>query len=272
MDEKPTVMSGFEDEDLREIRTNMDQTKRDLASTMDDLRERYSPGRFRQEAREAADDFEEKATELLHKRRDDLRRVADRIGETIRTHPVPFAAAGAAGLGISAWALLRRQSGQEEGEYPVEYQTLEDQRAVAGYYSSESGVEFACETDEEAAGEGQGKTGRVARQIGNRAMKLGESARSGSERLRGNFVEMVREHPFLTGSATFLLGILSGLIFPSTKPEDEALRGARERVRQKAQEMTEEARESAQRVAEEARRAAAEEAERQAERHGLTQS
>lgn len=261
MDEKSTVVSGMqEDEDLREIRSNMDQTKRDLASTLDDLRERYSPSKFKESARETADDLGEKASEMLQMKRDDLRRVADRVGETIRSHPVPFAAAGAAGLGISAWALLRRQSG-EEG-MPEEYRSLEEQSAVAGYYTEEhSGqeMEFLCEEED---GDGSGRAGRIARQVGDKARQFGDSARSNSDRLRTNFVKMVREHPFLTGSATFLLGILSGLIFPSTKPEDEVLSGARQRVRDKAQEIKEEAKESAQRVAEEARRAAAEEAER----------
>jgi hypothetical protein len=266
MDEKSTFVSGLEDEDLREIRTNMDQTKKDLASTLDDLRGRYSADRIKQSARERADELEEKASEMLQNRREDLRRVADRIGETIRSHPVPFAAAGAAGLGISAWALLRRQS-EEEVRYPEEYQALEDQRAVAGYYGEEyheSDIEFSCEQEEERA-EGTGKASRMARQIGDKAKEFGETARSSSDRLRTNFVEVVRDHPFLTGTATFLLGILSGLIFPSTKPEDQVLGGARQRVREKAQEIKEEAKESAQRIAEEARRAAAEEAER----HGL---
>jgi gas vesicle protein len=65
-----------------------------------------------------------------------------------------------------------------------------------------------------------------------------------------------------------LLGILSGLIFPSSRPEDQVLGGARTRVRQKAHEFKEEAKESAQRVVEETKRAAEEEAER----HGLTPS
>ncbi len=270
MDEKSTFVSGLEDEDLREIRTHMNQTKMNLASTIDDLRGRYSPSQFRKSVRETADELEEKASEMLQGRREDLRRVADRIGETIRSHPVPFAAAGAAGVGLSAWALLRRQSG-EERVYPEEYPSLGDQSAVAGYYGEEyheSDLEFSCEAGEEQSGEGGGRTGRMARQFGERARSLRESARGGSERLRANLVQMVREHPFLTGTSAFLLGILSGLVFPSTKPEEEVLGGARERVRQKAQEIKEEAKESAQRVAEEARRAAAKEAER----HGLSPS
>lgn len=267
MDEKTTIVSGIEDDELREIRTNMDQTKRDLAATLDDLKGRYSPESIKQSAMNKAEDLEEKASEMFQSKKEDLRKMADRIGETIRSHPVPFAAAGAAGLGISAWALLRRQSG-EGSTYGEEFQGFENQRAVAGYYSDEyheSEMEFSCEPEEQAD-EGAGKAGRIARQIGSRAKRFGETARSNSDRLRTNFVEVVREHPFLAGSATFLLGILSGLIFPSTRREDEVLEGARERVREKAREIKEEARESAQRVAEEARRAAAEEAER----HGLT--
>jgi ElaB/YqjD/DUF883 family membrane-anchored ribosome-binding protein len=242
----------MEDEDLREIRSNIDQTKRDLASTLDDLRERYSADRVKQSAKEKADDLGEMATEMLEKRKDDLWRVADRIGETIRNHPVPFAAAGAAGIGISAWALLRNQGGGGEEMYPEEYRSLDEERAVAGYYSedyAESGFEFSCEPDEEA-GDAKGKAGQVVRQVGERARNFGEIARSRSDQLRTNFIEVVKEHPFLTGTATFLLGILSGLIFPSSRPEDQVLGGARTRVRQKAHEFKEEAKESAQRVVE----------------------
>ena len=270
MDEKSTFVGGMEDEDLKEIRNNIDQTKRDLASTLDDLRGRYSADRIKQSAKEKADDLGEMASEMFEQRKDDLRRVADRIGETIRNHPVPFAAAGAAGIGISAWALLRDKGGGEEGIYSEEYRPLSEEGAVAGYYPenySESDFEFSCEPDEEA-GESRGKAGEMVRQMGERARDFGETARSKSEQLRTNFVEVVREHPFLTGTATFLLGILSGLIFPSTRPEDQVLGSARTRVREKAQELKEEAKESAQRVVEETRRAAEEEAKR----HGLAPS
>lgn len=269
MDEKSTFVGGIEDQDLKEIRSNIDQTKRDLASTLDDLKERYSADRMKESAKETADDLGEMASEMFEKRKDDLRRVADRIGDTIRNHPVPFAAAGAAGIGISAWALLRNQGG-EESAFPGEPHSIDSERAVAGYYSEdygESGFEFSCEPDEET-GEIKGKAGEIVQQMGERAKHLGETARSKSEQLRTNFVEVVREHPFLTGTATFLLGILSGLIFPSTRPEDQMLGSARARVRQKAQDLKEEARDSAQRVVEEARRAAEEEAKR----HGLTPS
>jgi ElaB/YqjD/DUF883 family membrane-anchored ribosome-binding protein len=260
----------MEDEDLKEIRGNIDQTKRDLASTLGDLRDRYSADRMKQSAKETADDLGEMASEMFEKRKDDLRRVADRIGETIRNHPVPFAAAGAAGIGVSAWALLKHKIGEQEGMYSEGYGSLDEERPVAGYYAEdfgESGFEFACEPDEEA-GEARGKAGQIVRQMGERARNFGETARSRSEELRTNFVEVVREHPFLTGTATFLLGILSGLIFPSTRPEDQVLGSARARVRQKAQELKEEAKESAQRVVEETKRAAEEEAQR----HGLTPS
>jgi len=259
----------MEDEELKEIRSNMDQTKRDLASTLDDLRERYSADRVKQSAKETADDLGEFASEMFEKRRDDLRRVADRIGETIRNHPIPFAAAGAAGIGISAWALMRNQGGAEEGEYFEPYQSLEAEPAVAGYYpesGTESEYEFSCEPDDEA--EGMSKAGRIVRQVGERARDLGTTARDKSEQFRTNFVQVVREHPFMTGTAAFLIGILGGLIFPSTRPEDQVLGSARTRVREKAMEIKEEAKESAQRVVEETRRAAEEEARR----HGLTPS
>ena len=270
MDEKSTFVGGMEDEDLKEIRSNIDQTKRDLASTFDDLKDRYSANRMKQSAKETADDLGEMASEMFEKRKDDLRRVADRIGDTIRNHPVPFAAAGAAGIGISAWALLRDKGGGGEGVYSEGYRPLSEEGAVAGYYPenySESDFEFSCEPDEEA-GEAGGKAGEMVRQMGERARDFGETARSKSEQLRTNFIEVVKEHPFLTGTATFLLGILSGLIFPSTKPEDQVLGSARTRVREKAQELKEEAKESAQRVVEETRRAAEEEAKR----HGLAPS
>jgi len=258
----------MEDEDLKEIRSSIDRTKRDLASTLDDLRGRYSADRMKQSAKETADDLGELASEMFEKRKDDLRRVADRIGETIRNHPIPFAAAGAAGIGISAWALLRNQGGSEEGEYFDAYASLEGEPAVAGYYpeSADEGAEyeFSCEPDDEV----EGKAGRIVRQAGERARDFGVTARSKSEQLRTNFIQVVREHPFMTGTAAFLIGILSGLIFPSTKPEDQVLGSARSRVRQKAQELKEEAKESAQRVVEETKRVAEEEARR----HGLTPS
>ena len=146
---------------------------------------------------------------------------------------------------------------------PDEFMTLEEQRAVAGYYPEGTTVE---EEGCEPGAEGQGKVGQMAQQLGERAKKMGESARVRSEQLRTNFVQIVQDHPFLTGAATFALGILTGLIFPSTRSEDQMLEGAREKVRQKAQEITEEAKESAQRVVEETKRVAREEADK----HGLT--
>lgn len=266
MDEKSTVIVGMEDQDLQEIRGNMDQTKRDLSSTIQDIREMYSPERIKQDAKERADELGERATEMLHKRTDDLKRMADRIGEKIRSHPIPFAAAGAAGLGISAWALMKRESGGQT--YQGEFQGLEEQRAVAGYYAEENPeavLDYGCESESAEGEETRGKMNQIAQQFGERAQRFGESARERSEQVRANFVKTVKEHPFMIGTATFLLGILTGLVFPSTRSEDRVLEGARESVRQKAREIKEEAKESAQRVVDETKRVAEEEAEK----HGL---
>lgn len=263
MDEKSDVLSGIRDDDLKVIRENMDETKKDLASTLQDLRERYSPERMKKTARATADDLGDRASEILQKRTEDLKKVADRIGKTIRNNPVPFAAAGAAGIGISAWALLKRESESQ----PSQYSSPEEQASIAGYYadSPESGEEFLCDADI-SRGDVAGKAAQVAQKIGDSAKKLGENARLRTEQLGSNFVQMVKDHPWFTGAASFCLGVLGGLIFPSTRSEDRVLGSAREKVRQKAQEIKEEARESAQRVVEETKRVAEEEARK----HGLT--
>lgn len=266
MDEKSTIVVGAEDKDLAEIRNSMDQTKRDLSSTIQGIREKYSPEHVKETVKERAEDLGERATEMLNQRTDDLKRIADKIGEKIRNHPIPFAAAGAAGIGLSAWALMRRES---EGGYGGAFQGSEEQRAVAGYYAEEGAeavLDYGCEPGSEEGGEGaRSKMNRYAHQFSERAQSFGEGARESSERFRENFMNNVREHPFMIGAAAFLLGILTGLVFPSTRPEDRVLEGARESVRQKAHELKEEAKESAHRIMDETKRVAEEEAEK----HGL---
>jgi ElaB/YqjD/DUF883 family membrane-anchored ribosome-binding protein len=274
MDEKTDVLNNMEQPELRQLRDDMNRTKKEMEGTIHSMRERYSMERMKRRTQDAAQNLGQRASNLIQERGDDLKNTAGRIGQTVKENPIPFAAFGA-GVGILAYGIYRSRS-KEQDEWPEEYRIGGEVPEICGTEQyTPSGVYHYYESSSEEQGEGpegslKGRAGHLATEMSDRARRLGEKARYRSERVRNDFLGTVREHPFITGTAAFTIGILSGLLFPPTRQEDRYMGSASDAVKERAQEKKQDVLESAQRIAEQTKEAAKEAAKEEAEKQGFT--
>jgi hypothetical protein len=243
MDEKPYVITSMGDPELDQIRADMNLTKRNLERTIYRMREYFSRDRMKRKTQDMVEGWWQSASILIQAKVGDMRGAADLVGRAVRENPVPIAIVGAAGLGAMAYRLFKRRS-REQDLLAQEY--IAGEERVSGVYGSETcpkGVRHAYS---------EGSTAR-----GTLEESSGHPDRTGVD-----FRDTVREHPFITGTAMFCMGILGGLLIPPMKQEEELIGSASDVMNEKAQEK-EDVLESAKRLAEQAEMAALEEAEKQ---------
>ena len=108
----------------------------------------------------------------------------------------------------------------------------------------------------EAAGTAREKASELSWQARERARYRARQARVG-------FWETMEERPLALGAAALALGVVAGLMIPSTRKEDELLGETRDRLMERASEVGEDALEKGKQVAHVAVDTLKEEAERQ---------
>jgi ElaB/YqjD/DUF883 family membrane-anchored ribosome-binding protein len=269
MDERSDVMTHADDPELKQLRADMNRTKSGMEGTIHEMRKRFSMERMKQRTQDAAEGLGREASTLIHERGDDMRRAAERLGQTVKDNPIPFAIVGAAGVGALAYGLFQRRS-REQDPWPEEY-PIGGKERMAEMYSTEPYPQrdahpyYGTSPGEDIGGSQSLKerAGFMTHGMGDRARRLREQARYKSKRLGTDFLDTVKAHPFVAGTAMFCMGLLSGFLIPATRQEEEWLGSASEAVKQKAREKKEDVVESAKRIAEQAKEAAREEAERQ---------
>jgi ElaB/YqjD/DUF883 family membrane-anchored ribosome-binding protein len=269
MDQKTDVVTNMDDPELDRLRADMNRTKSDMEGTIHRMRDRFSKERMKRMTQDMVEGWWQRASTLIHERGEDLRSAADRVGHTMKENPVPFAIVGAAGVGMLAYSLFQRRGGDHD-PWSEEYR-IGDEGLVSEICSSEPYPEsntqeyFAESTMEEQRATGESlkeRAGNVAHSMGDRASRLSEQARYRSKRIGEDFLDIVREHPFITGTAMFCMGLLGGMLIPPTREEDELMGSASDAMKEKVKEKKEEVFESAKRLAEQTKQAAEEEAEK----------
>jgi ElaB/YqjD/DUF883 family membrane-anchored ribosome-binding protein len=264
MDEKSDVITYRDDPELEQLGDDMNRTESDMEETTQSMREDFSMERTKKRTQDAFEGLQRRTSALIQERGDDVRRAADRVGQTVKDNPIPFAIVGGAGVGALAYSFFQRRSREQD--------RIRAEERIAEVYTTETypqgGVHqyYGASPAEEGSGPRETlreRAGSMTHAMGDRARRMKEQARYGSERLGTDLVDTIKAHPFVAGTAVFCMGLLSGLLIPAIRQEKEWMEPAVEAVKEKAQKKKEEFVESAKRVAEQATEAAQEEAGRQ---------
>jgi hypothetical protein len=128
-----------EDQDVAEIRDEIEQTRAELSDTIDQIQERLNPQYLVEEARDAVKTATiGKAERMVSNVTDSARGAGSSFMDTIRENPLPAAMAG---LGLG-WLFMRRSSRSNNGSYYAgNYKDYErdvrdfERRGGAGYAS-----------------------------------------------------------------------------------------------------------------------------------------
>ena len=213
---------------------------------------------------------------------------------TIKQNPIPSFLTG---VGLS-WLLARgaSDSGRRRDRYRRRgyYEDDYDRYAPEGYYADAYGEEpyyheeahyvaereraelhdddsgpSAGERASEKADQARRQASQAAGQARRTAQRYGRQARRRAQRAETQVERWMDENPLAVGAATLAIGAFTGLMFPSTRREDEMMGRTRDRALREAKGYAQEAAERGQRVAqkaaEEAKETAKEEGEREKE-------
>lgn len=140
--------------------------------------------------------------------------------------------------------------------------------AVAGAaHTAKDAVTGAAHTAKEAVTGAKERVVDAAGTARERASDLGyrtrQTARQQAYQARVGFWETMEERPLAVGAAALALGVVAGLMIPSTRKEDELMGETRDRLMERAKEVGEEALEKGKHVATAAVETLKEEVERQ---------
>jgi hypothetical protein len=242
-----------------EIREDIERTRMELEETVDELGNRLKPRRMAQEGWQAVKSSGEQG--------------ANRLVRIAREHPIPM---GLIGVGVTWLVIeSRRRSGDwtdyevssedysefaGEGTYGAGEGRLasakekvagaaervqdraSDAAHRAGEMASRAGSrvgEFASQAGSrvgEFASQAGSKVSSVADNVRHKAVDLGQRTGHQVRRAREGYWDMVERRPIAAGLATLAVGLLAGLLIPTTRRErrlmgetrDELLRGARD--------------------------------------------
>jgi hypothetical protein len=237
-DEELGNTTGAKDEDLdedsartvRELRSEIAQTRADMSETIDAIQEKLRPGhiaaaaadRIRNAATAAARDVAATATEKAEDAMETTRRMADRLVDDGRMNRL---AGAMVGIG-AAWLLIERwRTSTREQSWRREHGMNDD--VQSGAWSREGVV-----------GESYQRASATARQMGDRAAETAHRVRSGFERL-------LDSNPLVVAAAAVAVGATVGLALPETDTENEWLGETRDTMVEQAQEVATQMRQAA---------------------------
>ena len=222
-----------------------------------------------------------RVNEMGHKVTERSKEAGGSLIDLVREHPLPTALIGAgiallaAGGGVGVREHQRSENDESDYEgYGGRYGYGEGD--YTGYVRSSRGSGEASQFESYGAydsgydtGEGDAYTGHETyatswsedsdEGLQERAREVGKRVQHTAERTERGIAGFVEDQPLVAGLITLVLGALLGLLFPSTKRENELLGGARDQLGEQAREVAARARNVAQRTFEEARDSAKEE-------------
>jgi hypothetical protein len=191
----------------REIAADIDRTREALDRTVDAIVGKLTPSQL--------------LGELVHILRSGSSSVLGRVMSTAREHPVP-ATVVAAGLGMVLWERSGRSSSARESRgYDYEYDL------------ERGGVRRVKEKAQEAAAGVEEKL----EQVKGRLDEVREEARRKVKDARIGFWQNMDQQPLVVGGIALALGAAVALLVPRTAREDELMGEAKERVKDRAEEI-----------------------------------
>ena len=268
------------DEQVTEIRENIEQMRANMTETIDELQERLSPSHLKEQVKQQVVEQYKQARETVReatigKAEDMVDRVSDTMYETRRSivdtvtgNPLPSALVG---IGLAwLWMNRRNGSGSARRRYDDRYRRAPYDQNGPRYRSGE-GSDFDTGTSPHFANRAGNAVSEVAGKIQGAATDLAGKARatvSGvvdqaqesaghfadvaqhqAQRVEHSFNAALRENPLAIGAVALALGTAVGLAVPQTRKENEWMGEARDTLVDKAQSVTQDAMEQVQQVA-----------------------
>ena len=284
-----------------DIKANIEETRAHMDDTLDALSERLRPRHLLDDlldfwhSRRQAHRGDGQAKRRVKQAARQVKHSAGDAGRTIihqvQAHPMPALLIGA---GI-AWLLMDGDRDEYEAEeiYDEDYYSSEDE---FGYENQGPGPEaYALPAHYAEDQEGGGKMNRIKEKGAHMAAKAGEGwnrvkertarrtegmrqrAREGGARMRAQarhgydrgvetFRRTSHDYPLAVGAGFLALGVVAGMLLPSTRKEDEWVGPTRDRLVTRSRDMAKDVMERGKHVAQAAKEAARSELEEQ----GLT--
>ncbi|HEY2290118.1 MAG TPA: DUF3618 domain-containing protein [Thermoanaerobaculia bacterium] len=267
----------------REIRSEIDRTRSDMDETFAALDAKLTP--------------KEIGLELWSLFKGGSTTGASKLWQVAREHPMPAAVVG---LGLG-WLMVESSrktdawDGRERGDYTGwSGGSFRRGYAAAGSYSghaydvAKDKVQDVAESAKEAlSGAGDkvsdlghdvadkasslghqvaDKASGLGHQVADKASDLRRQAKTGVRRARVGFWQTMEENPLMIGAATLALGVIAGLLIPSTEREDELMGETRDHLLDQAKEAGQQVLDKGKHVAE----AVADKVKQEARNQGLT--
>ena len=277
------VRSGASNEpETAELCAQIAGTRADMSGTLDAIQERLSPSYLKEQVKEQVkDSFEDfkqavrdatvgKVEHMVERASDVASQTGRTTIETIKSNPIPFAL-----IGIGAcWLLWNQRSvsgkyGPYEGRYgtPGEYDwgrsswggrfpdressSLGSQRGVTDRIQESLGD--TVDQARNAAADFAAKTRETFNSAMDRTQEtaayVAETAKDRARQAQNEFNNVLHEKPLALAMAAVAAGIGVGLALPQTQKENELMGDARDRVVDKAQQVTSDAMDKAREVA-----------------------
>ena len=211
-----------------EIEHDIDSTRHQMDTTMDELGYKLHPKHFIDQFLDLFRSGQENAESTLSD-------IGNQVASVLRENPVPSILIGV-GIGM---ILFRNQIPSKEkhpggnGKVRGSVEKLRGQGEQAGVAMQEKGAELkekafqGMESIKEKGGsvvqQAQERAGEFSEQIRNRSRQFGENAREQLNQSREQLTTVIRDNPVGVAIAALATGVVAGLLFPSTRTEREAL-------------------------------------------------
>ena len=304
--------TGSNSDDPAQIRAEIEQTRARMGQTIDQIQERLSPARLKQQTKDTIREATiGKVEEMTNRAEYEVKSWRSKIVQTVKENPVPAALIGV-GLG---WLIMADSDNNHDNYSYDEYR----QRPYTGgstYYpaaarysgsgttqrttrdSARDLVQEGQERLNETVDEVRDWASETAHTVQERVSETAESVRHSAEearyqaqetavdlRLRAQqgmrqtkrtFWATMNENPLAVGATAAAVGALVGLALPSTPTENRLMGERRDELvhqaKDRVQETVKETTEKVKAVATEAKDAAVETAKEEADKRGLRPS
>jgi ElaB/YqjD/DUF883 family membrane-anchored ribosome-binding protein len=223
-----------------EIRADIDQTRDEVAGTLDQIGARLDPGHLADQAKEKVRDATiGRVEEAVESAGHTARGIGDMAMETIKRNPIPTAMAG---IGL-AWLWMSRAQGQPSRrtgwaapsyDYANRYATYSvgtQGQGGPGITDKAKGIAGGVADTAGSAAENVGRTaGQVAEGAGQMAGEAVARGQQAAEQVGTSFDQLLRSNPLGVAAAAFGAGAAVGLLIPETEPEHRVLGEASDQV------------------------------------------
>jgi ElaB/YqjD/DUF883 family membrane-anchored ribosome-binding protein len=272
-DESLTTSTSADDydENTEQLRAEIEDTRADMAQTINEIQERLSPehlvGQVKETVREATigkvervmsqvgetiSEVTEPALEMAGRAGDVIKEVGTSVGDKIWKNPIPVALIG---LGVGMLVMRSRGSSYTRG-----YSS--PRPSSTGRRSNYALGDIGQTQQTQGAGTGASTLNQVketASDLANRSTQalsdFGTKAKNSASAVTTRFEQMMHENPLAVGAIAVAAGTAVGLVLPTTRVEsqyigqtgerlvervEDVARGALDKVQDAAKQMTSE--------------------------------